>query len=350
MQASHPTIADVARAAGVSKGLVSFALNDRPGVSPESRTRILAAAEELGWSPSVRARSLSYDVSFAVGLVIARDPEIIADDSFFPSFISGVERVLAPRGQSLVLSVVGDERLEEATYRRLAAERRVDGVILTDLRAADSRVTLLQSVGLRAISLGRTDVDASAIPAVTLDDAPAIHDAVRHLVSLGHTRIAHVAGPDRLLHAARRKASFLHAIASSNLAAPVVVETDFTAADGARATAELLERAERPTAIVYANDAMAIAGIGVARRAGLDVPRDVSIVGFDDSAIGRYIEPALTTVATDARGWGFTAADALLRLVGGDEVGDIELAPAELVVRDSTATAPTETSTDRRQR
>lgn len=337
MAASRPTIADVARAAGVSKGLVSFALNGRPGVSSESRVRILAAADELGWSPSIRARSLSADQSFAIGLVIARDPEIIADDSFFPSFISGVERVLAPRGQSLVLSVVADERLEEATYRRLAAERRVDGVILTDLRSDDARVPLLHDIGLRAVSLGRPDVEATAIPAITLDDAPAIHDVVRHLVDLGHTRIAHVAGPARMLHAGRRKASFVRAMAAFDLDEPVIVETNFSAEDGASVTAELLDGPTRPTAIVYANDAMAIAGLGVVRRAGLDVPGHLSIVGFDDSAIGRFIEPSLTTVATDAMGWGFTAADALLRLVGGDDVGDIELAPAELVIRASTA-------------
>lgn len=347
MQASRPTIADVARAAGVSKGLVSFALNGRPGVSPESRTRILAAADELGWSPSIRARALSSNQSFAVGLVIARDPEIIADDSFFPSFISGVEQVLAPRSQSLVLSVVADEGLEESTYRRLAAERRVDGVILTDLRSDDSRISLLRDIGLPAVSLGRPDVDAGAIPAITLDDAPAIHDVVRHLVDLGHSRIAHVAGPARMLHAGARKTSFLRAMASFGLAEPLVVETNFSAADGARATSELLNGPARPTAIVYANDAMAIAGLGAARRAGLDVPGDLSIVGFDDSAIGRYIEPALATVATDAMGWGFTAADALLRLVGGEDVGDIELAPADLVIRASTAPAPDEPLTDR---
>ena len=342
MDASRPTIADVARVAGVSKGLVSFALNGRPGVSPESRTRILAAADELGWSPSIRARSLSADQSFAVGLVIARDPEIIADDSFFPSFISGVEQVLAPRGQSLVLSVVPDEHLEEATYRRLASERRVDGVILTDLRSNDSRIALLGDIGLRAVTLGRPDTDATAPPAVTLDDDLAIHDAVRHLVDLGHTRIAHVAGPDRMVHAAKRKASFLHAMADFPQAQPVVVETNFSAADGARATSQLMSASAPPTAIVYANDAMAIAGIGVARRAGLDVPSQLSILGFDDSAIGRYIEPALTTVATDARGWGFTAADVLLRLVGGESVNDVELQPARLVVRSSTAKAPGE--------
>ncbi|PPH24139.1 hypothetical protein C5C99_00360 [Rathayibacter sp. AY1C4] len=108
--AGRPTILDVAREAGVSKAFVSFALNDRPGVSPDSRERILRVAAELGYRPSLTARSLSTSVSFAVGLVVARDPAVIAADPFFPSFISGVERVLAERGRVLVLSVVDPPR------------------------------------------------------------------------------------------------------------------------------------------------------------------------------------------------------------------------------------------------
>jgi len=333
---SRTTIADVARRAGVSKGLVSFALNDRPGVSAETRQRIIAAADELGWRPSIRARSLSSDRAFALGLVLARDPDIIAGDPFFPAFISGVESVLAPAGQALVLSMVESEDAESRTYRQLARHGRVDGVIISDLRAGDARIALVGELGLRAVTLGRPDV-GSPFPAVTVDDAEGIRASVSHLVSQGHTRIAHVGGPATMLHGSRRRDSFRVAMVESGLADDLVVETDFSAAQGAAATRSLLDRGDRPTAIVYSNDPMAIAGLGIAQRAGLDVPGDLSITGFDGSDLGRYLHPSLTTVSTSARQWGVAAASALLRSIDGEEVDDIDLEPAQLVVGESTA-------------
>lgn len=336
MAKSRATIADVARQAGVSKGLVSFALNDRPGVAAETRSRILAVADELGWRPSVRARSLSTDRSFAVGLVIARDPEVMSGDPFFPAFISGIETGLAPVGQALVLSVVATEEAETASYRQLANDARVDGVILTDLRQKDSRIGLVKQLGLRAITVGHPDA-ASPFPAVTVDDLPGIRSAVEHLVGLGHTRIAHVAGSFRMLHGVRRSQSFSTALEALGLDGSLVVETDFTAGSGARATEQLLALADRPTAIVYSNDVMAIAGLGVAARAGLSVPRDLSITGFDGSDIGAHVFPSLTTVVTAVQGWGRHAAQMLLDAIAGEDVDDLELPPARLVIRESSA-------------
>jgi DNA-binding LacI/PurR family transcriptional regulator len=341
MAKQRTTITDVAQAAGVSKSLVSFALNDRPGVSLETRDRILLVADQLGWRPSVRARSLSSDRSFALGLVIARDPEVMSGDPFFPAFISGIESALAPVGQALVLSVVGSEAEEEASYRQLADHDRVDGVILTDLRRDDPRIVLVSRLGLSAITIGHPDVPSS-LPSVTVDDTPGIVAAVEHLVALGHRRIAHVAGPSRMLHGLRRSHSFSATMHSHGLDGGLVIETDFTAAGGARATELLFELSDRPTAIVYSNDVMAIAGLGVAARAGLTVPRDLSITGFDGSDIGAYVFPSLTTVTTAVQEWGRQAAELLLRVIAGDEVDDIELPAARLMIRESSAAVPTE--------
>ena len=341
MAKQRTTITDVAQAAGVSKSLVSFALNDRPGVSLETRDRILLVADQLGWRPSVRARSLSSDRSFALGLVIARDPEVMSGDPFFPAFISGIESALAPVGQALVLSVVGSEAEEEASYRQLADHDRVDGVILTDLRRDDPRIVLVSRLGLSAITIGHPDVPSS-LPSVTVDDTPGIVAAVEHLVALGHRRIAHVAGPSRMLHGLRRSHCFTATMHSHDLDGGLVVETDFTAAGGARATELLFELSDRPTAIVYSNDVMAIAGLGVATRAGLSVPRDLSIIGFDGSDIGAYVFPSLTTVTTAVQEWGRQAAELLLRVIAGDEVDDIELPAARLMIRESSAAVPTE--------
>ncbi|MHC2999501.1 LacI family DNA-binding transcriptional regulator [Microbacterium sp. HJ5] len=336
--AARPTIADVARRAGVSKGLVSFALNDRPGVSPESRARILEVAREMGWTPSLRARALSTGRSFACGLVIGRSTDVVAADPFFHSFMAGLEDVFSMSGQVLVLAVATPGRQETETYRGLAEDRRVDGVVLTDLRADDDRIALVASLGLAAVTLGRPDGD-SPFSSVSVDDGAGIRSAVAHLAGLGHRRIAHVAGPSRMLHARRRAEAFTRAAADAGIDT-LVVETDFSAAEGADATRVLLARDERPTAIVYSNDHMAMAGLGVAQREGLRVPEDLSITGFDDTDIGRHLFPALTSVATDAREWGSVAARALLDALAGATPTHAELAEPALIVRGSTGPAP----------
>jgi DNA-binding LacI/PurR family transcriptional regulator len=334
----RPTIADVAQRAGVSKGLVSFALNDRPGVNAATRERILAVATELGWSPDLRARSLSTNRSFALGLVLRRDIAIVAGDHFFPAFIAGVERELSPAGQALVLASVPTGPLEADTYRKLAAERRVDGVFLADLRAGDERVALVESLGLAAVTLGHPDI-GSPFPAVSVDDVEGMIATVDHLVDLGHRALAHVAGTPDMLHARRRSDAFLAACAARGVDARVV-ETDFSARQGGEATRELLaDAATRPTAITYSNDLMALAGIAVAQRAGLSVPHDLSVSGFDDSDIARYVYPSLTSVATDAVEWGAAAARSLLAAIAGTAFDDAELAPAHLIARESTGPA-----------
>jgi DNA-binding LacI/PurR family transcriptional regulator len=337
-ESAHPTIADVARRAGVSKGLVSFALNGRPGVSPDSRARILEAARDLGWTPSLRARALSTGRSFACGLVIGRSTDVIAADPFFHSFIAGLEDVFSTSGQVLVLAVATPGRQEAETYRGLAVDRRVDGVVLTDLRSDDERIALVSSLGLTAVTLGRADVD-SPFSSVSVDDGAGIRSAVTHLAEHGHRRVAHVAGPSGMLHARRRADAFSDAAAAAGLT-PVVVETDFSAADGARATHELLSRDDRPTALVFSNDHMAIAGIGVAQRLGLTVPGDVSVTGFDDTELGRHLHPALTSVATDAREWGAVTARTLLDAMAGAEPRHLDLSEPALIVRESTGPAP----------
>lgn len=336
--APRPTIADVARRAGVSKGLVSFALNDRPGVSPESRRRILDAAHELGWTPSLRARSLSTGRSFACGLVIGRSPDVIAADPFFHSFIAGLEDVFSVSGQVLVLAAATPGRHETETYRGLAADRRVDGVVITDLRAGDERVALVKSLGLPAVTLGRPDVD-SPFSSVSVDDGAGIRCAVEHLAALGHRRIAHVAGPGAMLHARHRSDAFVVSADAMGVES-IVLGTDFSAADGAEATRALLGREAPPTAIVYSNDQMAMAGLGVAQRLGIRVPADLSITGFDDTELGRHLHPALTSVATDAREWGSVAARTLLDALAGANATHTRLSEPTLIVRESTGPAP----------
>ena len=193
---------------------------------------------------------------------------MIGADPFFPSFIAGVETVLAPAGYALLLQVVPAGPGEEAGYRRLAAEGRVDGVFVSDLRTDDPRIALLQELELPAVTLNRPDIP-SPFPAVCLDDHVGISQAVGHLVELGHVRIGHVAGPAEFLHGRSRRQAWADALAHAGLPLGPVVVSDFTAAGGAAATRELLQAADRPTAVVFANDLMAMAGLSVAQQLGL---------------------------------------------------------------------------------
>jgi LacI family repressor for deo operon, udp, cdd, tsx, nupC, and nupG len=336
MAISHPTITDVARVAGVSKGAVSFALNDRPGVAADTRERILGVARDLGWTPSLRGRALSVSRALAVGLVIARPPEALGADPFFSSFIAGIETVLSERGHALVLHVVGDERSEHESYRRLAADGRVDGVFLTDMRVDDLRPQLLDDLGLPTVVIGPA-IGNGPWPAVGVDDQPAIVTAVEHLVALGHRRISHVAGPAEFVHGVSRRTAWASAVTDAGLPPGPCISADFSPQGGADATMALLDLDEPPTAIVYANDLMAIAGMSTAIGRAVGVPAELSVTGFDDIPLAAYLQPALTTVRTDVVGWGRAAAIRLLALVDNESVAEIDLPPPVLVIRASTA-------------
>ena len=332
----RPTINDVASAAGVSKGAVSFALNDRPGLAPGTRARILEVAEQLGWTPSPRARALSVSKALAVGLVVARPPEILRADAFFPSFISGLEAVLSERGHALLLMVA--EHDDAVTYRRLAKEGRVDGVLVTDLQVDDPRPALLAELGLPAVVVGPSVGDA--VPTLGIDDGPGIRAAVEHLVGLGHRHIAHVSGPQSMVHGRSRRTAWADALRASGLPEGICVEADFSAESGAAATRGLLDLAEPPTAIVFANDLMAMAGLSLAVSRGVSVPGQLSVTGYDDMEIAAHLQPSLTTVTTDVVTWGRAAATRLLEMVDGRDPTPVDLPPARLVVRASTGPAP----------
>jgi DNA-binding LacI/PurR family transcriptional regulator len=336
MVQSRVTIADVAARAGVSIGAVSFALNGRAGVSEETRQRILDVAREMGWSPSQRGRSLAASRAFAFGLVLARPPELLGSDPFYAAFIAGTEAVLSEAGYALLLQVPADPAAEEQAYRRLASEGRVDGVLLSDLRWDDSRIRMLAEIGLPTVTLNRPDVP-SPFPAVSLEGGPGIAAATRHLLELGHTNIAHVTGPPHLLHSARRRYAWSATLAAAGVPEGPVAAADFTASGGANATRQLLARKQPPTAIVYGNDLMAMAGMAAAHESGFPVPERLSVTGFDDAELAAHVRPALTTVRTSPFEWGQAAARTLLQLIGTGAAPDIALGPPELVIRASTA-------------
>ncbi|WP_193103883.1 LacI family DNA-binding transcriptional regulator [Brachybacterium sp. FME24] len=342
MAGSRPTIGDVARAAGVSKGTVSLAYSGKRPVAEETRRRVFAAAESLRWTASSSAQALATSRTSTIGLVIARRPEIIATDTFFPRFIAGCEAVLARAGMGLMLNVVASEEDETAAYERYAAGR-VDGVILLDVQQGDRRPKLVRELGLTSVMLSAEaprDDSPTDVPVVYTEDAAAIGELVDLLVEDGHTSIAHVSGPLRYVHAAARHNAFIAAMTSHELPADRLVEGDFTAASGRDATAGLLDASDRPTAIVYANDVMAIAGLSFARSTGLRVPEDLSVTGFDDSELSAHLSPGLTSVSTGADVRGAVAADTLLAALRGEADASVLVDGTVVVRRGSIAPPP----------
>lgn len=326
----RPTIGDVASAAGVTKATVSHAFSGKRPISPATKARIVAAAEELNWVPSSPARALATRRANAIGIVLARDPEILASDAFFPAFIAGVEAALAPREVALVLQVASTRAGEERAYRAMA-QGRADGVVVLDLHAADWRVPFLEELGLPAVLLGAYE-DASTFSCVRTDDAAPVRELVDHLLAQGHTRIAHVSGPMGYVHSRVRASAYLERTGSDEL----LRQGDFTARTGRDLTAELLDLPERPTAIVYANDTMAIAGLSYARSRGLRIPEDLAVAGFDDDHLSAHLSPPLTSVSTDPRRRGEVAAEQLLLDISGRPPRSITLDCTRLRLRDST--------------
>ncbi len=323
----RPTIADIAREAGVSKGAVSYALNGQPGVSDETRRRILDIARRLGFQASTAARALAGARAKVVGLALHRPPRTLGVEPFFMELISGLEAELSTHSYALLLQMVPDHDEEIAFYRRWWAERRVDGVLVCDLCTHDSRVPALAELNMPAVVIGPPGEG----PSIWSDDAVSMVEAVEFLASLGHARIARVAGLPDLAHTAIRTDAFAKACPQG-----MVVTTDYTAESGARATRRLLTSKHRPTALIYDNDIMAVAGVAVARELGLSVPDDLSIIAWDDSPICRLVHPALTALTRDIGAYGTHAARLLLNVIDGIEARSRSEEPAHLVFRDST--------------
>jgi DNA-binding LacI/PurR family transcriptional regulator len=336
-RARRVTISDIAEQAGVSKGAVSYALNGRPGVSDDTRERILTIARDLGWYPNRAARALSAERADACGLVLARPAKTLALEPFFMEFIAGVESELSAKAVALTLQLVESVEEEIEVYRRWWGERRVDGILLVDLRIDDPRVAELDRLGLPAVVVGGP-VESGSLPAVWHDEKAVVIEAVRYLAALGHTRIGRVAGVPHFVHTVQRTEGFLGVTRELGLETDVV-DTDYTAESGARATRRLLSAPEPPSAILFDSDVLAVTGLGVAQHMGFAVPDDLSIVGWDDSLISRVVHPPLTAITRDLVTFGAESAAHLLEVIERGASGNVESPRGELTPRGSTGPA-----------
>ncbi|MGW8526904.1 MULTISPECIES: LacI family DNA-binding transcriptional regulator [Nocardiopsidaceae] len=325
----RPTIMDIARAAGVSKGAVSYALNGRPGVSAQTRERILATARDFGWSPSGPARALSSGGRTAtIGLVTRRAGRLWGSHSSFALLVEGVQHTLASTGMDMI--VHSDPDGEGSPRRRWETRGRVDGVLLAEERMGRPPAS---SPAVPALVLGAA-MEGNGTLSLPVDDHPTMNEVMHYLVALGHTSLAHVAGPADLAHAHARAKAFEQTARDLGHRA-VVVHTDGSGEHSARATRRLLALPESPTALVYDNDVMAVGGLAVAEEMGVAVPSELSIVAWDDSLLCRLVRPALTAVRRDIVGYGRRAAALLIGAVEGAPVAEEMLPGGELVPRES---------------
>ena len=330
----RPTIADIASRAGVTKAAVSFALNGQPGVSAATRERILAIANEIGFQPSSAARALSDGRAGAFGFVFDRPARMLGIESYFMQLLSGIQAELSRDHIALLFTTAEDQAEEIELYRTWWGQRRVDGVFLVDLQLRDQRVATLRDLQMPAIAFG-TPKGSGGLPAVWQDDVAATRTVVEYLAGLGHRRLARVSGIPRYWHT-KLRADALRDVARAAGLEAVSVEGEYTREHGAEATRELLRSSRPPTAIVYDNDVMALSGLSTAQHMGVQVPGELSIMSWDDSALCELVHPSLTALRRDIAAGGAEGARRLIALAGGSEVGDFQEPPPVLIRRGST--------------
>jgi DNA-binding LacI/PurR family transcriptional regulator len=329
----RPTLEKVALRAGVSRATVSRVVNGAPTVHPRIRDTVLRAVQELGYVPNPAARSLVTQRTDSYALVVPeRASRVFSDDQFFPGVILGVSQELEEADKQLVLmlasSATSHDRIE-----RYAMGGHVDGVMFASLHGADPMPAALARLGIPVVANGRP-LGRQTVPFVDVDHAGGVVLAVRHLLELGRTRIATIAGPQDMIAGIERLAGYRSALRGSRRRSIVAVG-DFTRESGSLAMRQLLDDDPRLDAVFVASDLMADGALRTLRHAGHRVPDDVAVVGFDDVEMARYTEPPLTTVRQPISEIGRVLAAQLLRLAAGEDVAPAVILPTELIIRDS---------------
>ncbi|MEO9174930.1 MAG: LacI family DNA-binding transcriptional regulator [Gaiellales bacterium] len=328
----RPTIYDVARLAGVSTATVSRALNGTAAIAAPTRAAIDDAVEQLGYRPNPIARSLVTKSTQTIALLL---PDIT--NPFYAELVAGAQELLLERDQAMLLCTTAGDPEQEARYLRLLRAKHVDGALVDGLVLPSERIAAFVEDGFPIVCLDR-DVDSSVIPLVQVDNRLGARLATEHLLSLGHTRIAHVGGPDERI-SRERLGGYRDALGAAGIAPDPTVETDgdFVEAGGHAAMQRLLESGARFTAVFCANDLSAMGALHAILSSGRKVPLDLSIVGFDDLRLAPYTSPALTTIHQPAFEIAQHATELLLQLIRGKPPRTmLHLFAPTLVVRGST--------------
>jgi DNA-binding LacI/PurR family transcriptional regulator len=286
------TMRDVANAVGVSKQTVSAVINGSPLITDETRGRVLAACEQLGYHVDFVARSLATGRTRTVALLVSD-----TSSPFIGRLVVAAEDYAHSCGYSLVLHATHDDPERESAYFMAAVQRGVDGVVFISATDRPTDLERLQRAGIPYVAIDRVP-DPYTGPAVTLDNAKVGHLAAEYLLGLGHRRIAHISGPQNVRMARERLRGFREPLETRGLGADLRVELvlnwDYDA--GYHAMQRILDNGPRPTAVFAAGDVLAIGAMRAIREAGLSVPADISIIGVDDIDSAAYLNPPLTTI------------------------------------------------------
>jgi DNA-binding LacI/PurR family transcriptional regulator len=330
------SIRDVAAAAGVSVATVSRVLSPATAAVPmrkETRDKVERAIDELGYRPNDLARALLHQRSSAIGLVV---PDI--SNPYYPPLVRGVEDVASSHGYRVVLCNTDRDPAKISGYLDTLIKSRVDGIVVAGGGWADvpERTAVLGTYRTGLVAVGRHD---TAHPSVRIDNVAASREATEHLLGLGHSRIAFLGGPASSTTVQDRAQGYRDAlkVAGRPGAATAIRHGDFTEESGYAMTRELLRLGRPPTALLCANDRIALGAYAAAADTARRVPDDVSVVGFDDTPIARYVRPTLTTIAIPTYEMGSAAMRLLLAQFEGNTPAGLQTLPTHLVVRDSTA-------------
>ncbi len=326
------TLEDVAREAGVSRALVSLVMRQKPQVSEERRARVLAAAARLGYRPNAMARSLASRRSNTVG-VLLND----LHNPFFAEITDGIEQVARQRGYRVLLSTGGRSRAREEAALEAFLESRVDGLVLVSTLLAEATIT--QAAAMAPVTLVSRTSKSPAVDSVHTDDVHGAELAVAYLIGLGHRRIAHIDG-GRNPGSRPRRQGYERAMDAAGLER-LVLAGDFSEVSGSEAASRLLALAERPTAVLTSNDMAAAGVMDRLSAAGLSVPADISVVGYDNTSLAQMRQVNLTTVNQPRVEMGRLAMQAVLERIDGSRTAAVShVTVPTLVVRGSTGPAP----------
>ena len=327
-------IKDIAFAAGVSPATVSRALSDTGLVAEPTLSRIREAARRLDYRPNVSARNLRTQRSMAV-LMVVRD----VGNPFYLEVLKGVESAAREAGYSVLMGNTENNPEREVEYFDMLRDGHADGMILMTGKLPQDAVLAKRALG-QPVVVALEEVIGSSFPHVMIDNERAAREAVEHLIGLGHRRIAHISGPVPEVMSIRRRDGYRGAMVAAGLDVPNGYEQlgDYLLNTGERLCRDLFALPKPPTAIFVANDEMAFGVINELRRMGLDVPRDVSVVGFDDLFLSQAFHPPLTTVSQPRTEIGQKAMELLLDVLSGEarSAPRIEMATA-LQIRGSAA-------------
>ncbi|TFI59725.1 LacI family DNA-binding transcriptional regulator [Sphingomonas parva] len=341
------TIKHVAAEAGVSLQTVSRVINDGPNVRDAIKQRVVAAIEKLGYVPSLAARRMGGTRSYLLLALNDRDRTIAGWQSgdgtdWVDQMLLGGMLKCAEHGYRMIFELVDTHSLHvERELTAALAALHPDGVILTPPHGDNPLITRL--LASRHIPFARIGSDGQAPGfAIQMDDAKAAAAATEHLLLLGHRRIGFITGSRDYSLSVKRLVGYRSAMRGAGInTRDLVAEGDFTFESGVKGSEALLGLGEPVTAILASSDQMALAALNVARARGLEVPRDLSVVSFDDTPIVRFCAPPLTAIRQPIAPMTATAAELLIRAANGDEIEDgPHVLPFELIVRESTAAPP----------